>query len=424
LEEDFPPRPGKGKNRRVAIIGAGPAGLAAAWTLLRNGFQAEIFEKSPVAGGMLRKAIPSYKLSREVLDRETARLQDFGVRFHFNEEIDSKERLSTLARDFDALIIATGSGSSPRKYFPGESAPLVYSGLEFLLAVNSSSRPEIGAEVVVIGKGNTAIDSARSARRLGARARIITLCSRPEMAATGEEIKAAEAEGIEFLYQADILSAEVESGKLRLELKGLKSLPEDGEENQSENDPYLPGSEFTLGVDTVIEAQGEPSSHMDEIRDFLAGDRVFTAGDAVTGSSSIAHAMKSGISAAMSVLSRCGEAVPQETEMAAFNLMGLNRECFNRASQVELPARPVPEALLDFSELAETISAQDAVYESGRCISCGVCNNCDTCMTFCPDFCIRRTPDGYEVDLDYCKGCGICSQECPRDVIDLIQEGS
>jgi NADPH-dependent glutamate synthase beta subunit-like oxidoreductase len=421
-DSGFPYSPAPKNGRKVAVIGSGPAGLAAAWALVREGYDAEVFEKGSEPGGMLRNSIPAYKLSREHLEKDLARLKSFGVRIHLNMEIGKETTFSELSGKYDAVIVATGSEAVPRKFFPGESAPRVYPGLDFLKAVSSPAKPEIGSQVVVIGKGNTAVDTARSSRRLGAAARIITLCSRAEMTASNDEIKAAESEGIEFLYQADIIDTRIKPGQLIFELKGLKSI-EEGEEEPA-SDPYIPESEFTVIADTVIEAQGEKSTLSSETESFLAQDRVFSAGDAVTGSSSIAHAMKSGVSAALSVLSAFGKADLQEINMPSFNLMGMNRDCFNKSSKVELPARDIPEGFLDFSELTETISDQDAVYEAGRCISCGVCNYCDNCMTFCPDFCIHRTPDGYEVDLDYCKGCGICAQECPRDVIDLIQEGS
>lgn len=421
-DREFPYQPALKKGRRVAVAGSGPAGLAAAWALVREGYDTEIFEKGPEAGGMLRNSIPAYKLSREHLERDLTRLESFGIRIHLNVEVGKEKKLSDLYDDYDALIIATGSGPVSRRFFPGESSPLIYTGLDFLKTVNSPVKPEVGSEVVVIGKGNTAVDAARSSRRLGAPARVITLCGRQEMSASSEEIKAAESEGVEFLYQADIISARTESGKIIFELKGLNSI-EEGEKEASD-DPYIPDSEFTVTADTVIEDQGEVTTLTSEMESFLAQEMVFSAGDAVTGSSSIARAMKSGVSAAMSVLSALGDADPQEIYVPAFNLMGLNRDCFSKSSKVELPAREIPEGMLDFSEPTETISDQDAVYEAGRCISCGVCNFCDTCMTFCPDFCIQRTPEGYKVDLDYCKGCGICSQECPRDVIALIQEGS
>ena len=175
---------------------------------------------------MLRSSIPSYKLPRESLDRDLERLKAFGVRIHLNVEAGKDRKLSDLYDDFDAVIMATGSVPVSGKLFPGEPAPLAYRGLDFLKAVNSRNKPEIGAEVVVIGNSNTAVDAARSSRRLGASARVITLCGRAEMSATSDEIKAAESEGIEFLYQSDIISSRIEAGRAVLELKGLKSLAE------------------------------------------------------------------------------------------------------------------------------------------------------------------------------------------------------
>ncbi len=421
-DRDFPYSPAPKNGKKVAIIGSGPAGLAAAWVLVREGCEVDVFEKGSAAGGRLRSSIPSYKLPVEHLDRDLDRLKSFGVKILLNVEIGKDRNLADIHHDYDAVIVATGIKSGQKKVFPAQAAPLAYSGFEFLRAVNSQEEPEVGAEVLVIGNSNTAVDAARSSRRLGAAARIVTMCSRASMSATGEEIKAAESEGIEFLYQSDIVGSRIDSGKALLELKGLKSL-EEGEEKSS-GDPYIPGSEFVLSADTVIEAQGETSSIADEIETFLTKENVFPAGDAITGSSSIAHAMKSGVTTAKSLLSAFRNGVDEEPDMPAFNLMGLNRDCFSKMSRVEIPAREIPEGFLDFSELTETISEANAVYEAGRCISCGVCNFCDTCMTFCPDFCIHRTADGYKVDLDYCKGCGICAQECPRDVIDLIQEDS
>ncbi len=422
LETPFPYAPAPATGRKAAVIGSGPAGLAAAWALVRHGYKADVFEKGPEAGGMLRSTIPSYKLSRDILDKELERLKKFGVDFILNTEIGTDKQLADLGDEYDAVIVSTGITSSGESLFPDETAPLVYKGLEFLHLVNSSSSPEIGPEVIVIGKGNTAVDSARCARRLGSSAKILTLCGRPAVSASNQEIKSAEAEEIELLCQAEIVSSRIENGKVVLELIGLKSI-EEGEESPPD-DPYIPGSEFTVTADTLIEAHEESTSISGDFESFLKQDNVFSAGDAATGTSSISHAMKSGIAAAATVITSSLEPSDKRDEMPLFNLMGMNRDCFGKASQVELPVRSLPDGMLDFSELIETISAQDAVYESGRCISCGVCNFCDTCMTFCPDFCIRRIPDGYEVDLDYCKGCGICVQECPRDVIDLIQEGS
>lgn len=423
LDQDFPYSPEKIAGHKAAVIGSGPSGLAAAWFLVRKGWQVEVFEQSSAAGGMLRRAIPGYKLSRNTLDREIARLEHFGVKIHLNSPILLEKELPQLKKRFDAVIAAVGTVPEESGLLPEDSSGRIRQGLEFLTEINAGAKPEIGKDVLVIGSGNTAIDSARAARRLGAASRILTLCGRREMKASGDEIKAAEAEGIDLIYQAEIISTRIEKNKIALELKGVKAPEEDDDQGQEE-DRYIPNSEFTLTPDTLIEAQGEKSSLPRGSETLIARKEIFAAGDALTGSSSIAHAMQSGIAVARAALASRGEAFPESPDLPAFNLMGMNREYFTRASGVDIPAREIPEALLDFSELTETISEEAAVYESGRCISCGVCNFCDTCMIFCPDFCIHRTADGYEVDLDYCKGCGICAQECPRDVIDLIQEGS
>ena len=422
IESEFPYKPSPENGRKVAVIGSGPAGLGAAWSLVRNGCQADVFEKGAEAGGMLRSTIPSYKLSREILDREIRRLEDFGVNFKLGTEIGKDITLQQLDMDYDAVIIATGIPSRGERLFPDESAPLAYRGLDFLSLGNSRKKPETGREVIVVGHGNTAVDAARCARRLGSSVKILTLCSRPEVSATNQEVKAAEAEDIELLCQSEIVSMEIKSGRVVLDMIGLASPPE-GEETPPE-DPYIPGSEFSLTADTVIDAREGISAFSEEFSAFLERDNVFAAGDALIGSSSISHALRSGVEAAFRLIDASRESEDPREKMQLFNLMGMNRDCFGKASQVELPVRVLPEGLLDFNEITETISAEDAVYEAGRCVSCGVCNFCDTCMTFCPDFCISRTPDGYEVDLDYCKGCGICVQECPRDVIDLVQEGS
>lgn len=422
-DRGFPYQPGPNNGKKIAVVGAGPAGLAAAWILVRRGYQADVLEEGSEAGGMLRNSIPGYKLSRDSLDSDLARLEAFGIKLRFGSAISGREDLDRLKSEYDAVIIASGTMPAVPRFLPEEASPQVYRGLEFLKGVNSGSIDKAGPEVVVIGTGNTAVDSARASRRLGASARVITLCPRKDMAATNEEIRSAESEDVEFLYQAEIISARVESGKALLEMKGIKTA-EEGEDPPVGDDRFIPESDFTISADTLIEAEGEVSSLSILGDDPVDGKKVFSAGDAVNGPSSIAHAMKSGISAALSAIASFEGAPPETREIPAFNLMGMNRDCFAKASGVELPVRELPEGFLDFNELTETISEEEAVYESSRCISCGVCNFCDTCMTFCPDFCIHRTAEGYEVDLDYCKGCGICSQECPRDVIDLIQEGS
>ena len=299
------------------------------------------------------------------------------------------------------------------------------SGLSFLRAVNSGDLPKVGGKVIVIGGGNTAIDAARVSLRLGAEPVIVYRRSRQEMPATDEEIHAAEEEGVDFRYLASPDSIKKKNGGLEVRFQGMK-LGELDASGRRRPVP-MPESSFVLEADTMIEAIGERPD-----LSFLSTSgeelNVVIGGDARSGPSTVVNAIASGKQAAASImhyLQTSGEALT----VSPVELSNLTTPAqvklgyFTAEERAVIPKKAAAGRINNFMEIIETFSESQAVLEAGRCLSCGVCNNCDSCWLYCPETAITRVDGRYVIDLDYCKGCGICAQECPRGVVSLIEEG-
>ncbi len=413
------PRP-----ERVAIVGSGPAGLSCAHFLALQGYRVTVFEAEPKPGGMLRLGIPEYRLPREVLDREISLVEALGVEIRTGVRIESLEELE----DFDAIFLATGLTKSRELEIPGIATEGVLHGLEFLKKVNLGEPVELGQRVAVIGGGNTAMDAARVALRLGAKPMVIYRRTRAEMPAIAEEIEAAEEEGIELRF----LAAPVELLSTNGKLKGVKLVRmELGEPDESGRRKPIPveGSEFELEVDNLILAIGEAPdlSFLPQglrLREGRVEGKIFAGGDVATGAGTVVDAIASGRRAAEAIhryLQGLPEPEPREEVVVPFER--INTDYFEHQPRVRSRTLPVPERVGNFKEVELGFTPQEGILEAKRCFSCGVCNQCDNCITFCPDVAISRHGDEYEVNYDYCKGCGICAQECPRWVIDLVEEG-
>ena len=404
----------------VAIVGSGPAGLTCAYFLIQEGFSVTVIEAEKELGGMLRIGIPAYRLPRKILDQEIESITGFGIETISNCRVGEDVSFESLKRDYDAIFVATGAHRSRSINLGG-----AVSGLGFLNAVNNGNAPEVGEKVIVIGGGNTAIDAARVALRLGAEPVVVYRRSRQEMPATDEEIHAAEEEGVDLRYLASPDSIVKKDGRLEVTFQGMK-LGEMDASGRRRPVP-IPDSNFSLEADTIIEAIGERPdlsflSATDEELSIVIG------GDARTGPSTVVNAIASGKQAAASImhyLQRRGEALtvsPLElSELVTPAQVKL--DYFAAQERAVIPRTAAEGRINNFKEIIETFSEAQAVQEAGRCISCGVCNNCDSCWLFCPESAITRVNGGYQINLDYCKGCGICAQECPRGVVSLIEEG-
>jgi dihydroorotate dehydrogenase subfamily 1 len=399
----------KSTGKRVAIIGSGPAGLTAAYYLAKLGHSVTVFEASAVAGGMMRVAIPDYRLPRELLEKEIDEIKSAGVEIRTNTKVDSLDTI--LRQGYKVIFLATGAGNALKLGVEGEDSPAVIECLAFLKDVKLGKRLSLGDKVVVIGGGNAAIDASRSALRLGAKSvTIIYRRSRAEMPASDEEVEGALAEGVNIQFLAAPTKMIRNNGRLKLECIRMKLGRVDAS-GRRRPEP-LKGTEFNLDADSVIMAVGETPDippqfalkQTDDKRiwvhpDTLATSRegVFAGGDAVSGPASIIEAIASGRKAASSIDRYLGGSgvieelsAPPAEEVLPLDPSRLVRE--RRIGQM-LPL-PLPKRLSSFEEVERGYTEEMAVREAKRCLQCDhnpiytvnetKCKGCYNCQVICP----------------------------------------
>ena len=423
-------------DKRVAIVGAGPAGLTAAYHLRLMGYGVTVFDSNKLPGGLMRYGIPPYRLPKEILDGEIGRLSNMGIDFNMGVKIGEGLAWEKINSEFDAVFVAIGAYQDADLEIKGMDKGGVVNALEFLREVNLGKYLGTGKKVTVIGGGNSAIDCARVSRRLGADVTLVYRRSLPEMPAHPEEVKMAREEGVEFLFLAgpeEIYGQEDVSG-IRLVKMSLGT-----EDNSGRRRPEPTGETFDLNCQTVILAIGEslkikdlPSSlicdgNLVRADDFGRTNKAgfFAGGDIIDSPRTVTHAIGSGRRAAAAIdgflkgMERDKDGLNQTSELADYN--SLNLFYFDHRSRTKAHIVPADKRINSFKEVTSSPSEEEAVYEAGRCFNCGSCTECGNCYIFCPDFSIKKNPDGYGyiVDLDYCKGCGICVQECPRGAMKM-----
>jgi len=417
------------RPRRVAIVGSGPAGLSAAWLLALGGHRATIFEAETELGGVLVTGIPTFRLPREVLDQEIQRIVELGVETRLGERVD-RERLGELAAEFDGVILATGLQWLRGLRLPGADLPGVEQGIRFLHRVRFEGGVALSGHVVVLGGGNTAMDCARTALRLGAeRVTVAYRRTRAEMPAIAEEIDEAQAEGVSLLYQRAPIGFE---GAERVERIALAEVEMGPPDDSGRRRPVLTDRTTELECSTVLLALGQGVD--DEVlaegwevrqgRLYRDGRALcaFAAGDVGTNEGTVTHAIGDGKRAAGMLLRALGEPV-EVFERPGGEPVGpseIRADRFAAREPAEAAHAPPAERVHHFEEVNEGLA--DAS-EAQRCFACGYCTGCDTCLVYCPEGRIVRAAAGdYEVDYDYCKGCGICVVECPRAGMKMVAE--
>ncbi|MEQ6900531.1 NAD(P)-binding protein [Nocardioides sp. YIM 152588] len=417
-------------GRRVLVVGAGPSGLSAAYHLRRLGHGVVVRDNSPRPGGMMRYGIPAYRLPRDVIDAEIDRLVDLGVRFE-QEHVVTDLRAEMAEGGFDAAFVAVGAHLSKRVDIPHQDAGRVLDAVSFLRGVETGAGPEVQGRVAVYGGGNTAMDAARVARRLGAEDTVIVYRrTRDQMPAHEEEATDAEQEGIRINWLRTIAS--MDERELTVE---VQELDESGR-------PHGTGEFETLAADTVILALGQESDtrllaglpgvefdgdvvRVDPQTLMTGAPGVFAGGDAVPSERTVTVGVGHGKRAARSIdawLRGAGGGRAAKHEVATLDKLHLwYFGDHTRRQQTELdPATRTR----DFGEVVAGLSPEEARFEAGRCLSCGNCFECDGCLGSCPEDAVIKLGVGhrYEFDYDACTGCGTCERQCPVHAIEMVPE--
>jgi NADPH-dependent glutamate synthase beta subunit-like oxidoreductase len=377
-------RAGKKKTgKKVAIVGSGPAGLTAAYYLVRSGHSVTVFEASSKPGGMMRAGIPDFRLPKEILDAEIDKIRRVGVDIKVNTKIQSMKSL--FQQGYDAIFLALGAHRSTKMGIKGEQLPGIMDGMSFLRAVNLGEKISLGERVAVIGGGNTAIDSARAALRLGAReVTVIYRRTRAEMPAGVDEVEEALHEGVDIVFLAAPVKISRGEGQLKLTCTQMEL----GEPDASgrRRPVSIQGSEFSMDVDSVIAAIGQipdiPSPWGLRVRrdhtlrvdsDTQATDRrgAWAGGDVVTGPATVIAAIAAGKRAAASINSYLKGGVEAEDKDRATlkPFLKFSRECLERTSKAKMPKLPISERKINVED-ALGLGLSEVKTEANRCFNC------------------------------------------------------
>jgi 2-oxoacid:acceptor oxidoreductase delta subunit (pyruvate/2-ketoisovalerate family) len=417
-------------GRRVLVIGSGPAGLSAAYHLTLRGHEVTVRESAPAAGGMMRYGIPRYRLPREVLDAEIARVLDLGVRLELNRPVTDLD--ATVAEGWDAVFLAVGAQLGHRTYLPAASAAKVVDAVSVLHGLEEGERPLLGRRVAVYGGGDTAIDAARTAKRLGASdAVVVYRRTRERMPAHDDEVTQAEQEGIEFRWLSTIERVDPDGllvEQMELDEHGFPQ-PTGRTERVAADSVVL-----ALGQDSDLSFLGDASAcrvrhgAVETDAALATGLRgVFAGGDVIAGDHSVTVAIGHGRRVADSIDAWLDGRTPPPAPLAELApYEALNTWYFEDAARSHRPQLELARRSSTFDEVVHGLDAETALFEARRCLSCGSCFSCDNCYALCPDNAVIKLGPigGYEIDLDHCKGCGICVEECPSGAIEMVPEPS
>ncbi|AMY10867.1 Glutamate synthase [NADPH] small chain [Luteitalea pratensis] len=430
LDQGWPlPAGAPASGLKVLVVGAGPSGLSAAYHLRRLGHDVVVRDAGPVAGGMMHFGIPAYRLPRAILDAEVGRLADLGVVFEFNHKVTD---LETEWQDggFAAVFLAVGAHLGKRAGIPARDAGRMLDALAFLKNVEAGTPPKLGRRVAVYGGGNTAMDAARTAVRLGYEPLIIYRRDREHMPAHGEEADDALEEGVKIHWLRSI--AGMDGGALTVEVMAL----------DERGRPHGTGEFETIEADALILALGQDTdtsflkgvsgvtmtSDGSVIVDaaMMTGRRgLFAGGDMVPAERTVTYAVGHGRRAATHIdawLRKQAYATTDTGPIATFDKLHL-------WFYTDVSHRPQPRVDADirktgFGEVVAGYTEQEAQREAARCLSCGTCFECDGCYAACPEDAILKLGPGKRYAYDYakCTGCAVCFEQCPCHAISMVPE--
>jgi NADPH-dependent glutamate synthase beta subunit-like oxidoreductase len=384
----------------------------------------------------MRHGIPSYRLAREVLDAEIARLVALGVQIRCHEPLADAAQFEQLRRTHDAIFVATGAARVKRLAALDYALPGVLDGAAYLAACNAGAAPALGHEVVVIGGGSAALDAARSARRQGHAVTVLALEARAQLPAQREEVDEAVEEGIAIVDGAMLVALRAGADGLALQCQRVNFVP-GATRGEFRIEPII-GSEFELRADAVLSCIGQDPEltpfgaalpqqgallGADPKTQASGAEQVWAGGDVASLARFVTEAIGMGKRAALDIHRTLAgdEATPAE-EGPPVPLAAIATWYHEPAARARAPLVPAEERLRGGAEVQLGLEIEQALAEGARCFSCGTCITCDNCVAVCPDLAVRRVGDGYEVLAEYCKGCGLCVRECPTGSMTMVEE--
>ena len=426
----YPPKTLTGK--KIMIVGAGPSGLSAAYHLRKLGHEVTIFEAGPVAGGMMNFGIPAYRMPRNILQAEIKRIENFGVKIVLNYKVQDilKEKENG---GFDAVFVAIGAHLAKKVNIPAQEASKILDAVSFLKEAdeNSENKPLLGRRVAIYGGGNTAMDAARTAKRLGAdEAMIIYRRDREHMPAHEFEADEALSEGVKIHWLSSIKNMETSSITVeKMQVVDGKAVPT-GEYETLEADSLILALGQEADTDFLKHIEGitfkEDGTTVEVNPAMMTGyPGIFAGGDMVPSERTVTIATGHGKKAARNIdawLRNTTYEKPSNNPLVTIEKLQIwfKTDAEKKAQQ----HLDIEKAVETFDEIVAGYTTEEAVYEAQRCLSCGNCFECDSCYGACPEGAISKNGkgEGYTINYDLCTGCGVCAEQCPCHALDMVLE--
>jgi NADPH-dependent glutamate synthase beta subunit-like oxidoreductase len=431
------------RNEKVAVIGSGPAGLSCAYNLAIAGYSVTVFEKEKYLGGMLRYGLPRFRMNHNILDHEIETLKSIGIKFLNSKALGKEISIDGLKADnYKAIFIGIGAQKGYELDIKGDKAKGVVSAIDFLKDVYDGKEPEVGKHAVVIGGGFTAVDAARTAKRLGAEDVYIAYRrTKDEMPASEQEIIEAEEEGVKVMYLVSPKAIQTDNNRVT-GIKLVNQVLGDKDVSNRRRPEEVTPAEFILPCDIVIVATGQKadSSHMQEISinkkgmvviDEMTGVTnirgVYAGGD-TTSVDTVIGAIAAGKKCACSIdklLAENDSTLEYQLELPVVSKDDVLKRVgyFKDQDSIDLNTMNGKERLQNFSTYVRTMTEEEAVKEAKRCLNCGCGEGCGLCARICSEFAIHvESPDIWKIDEDECVACGMCYNRCPNGNIEMINK--
>lgn len=425
-------------GKKIAVIGSGPSGLSCAYQLAKRGHAVTMYESKPEVGGMLRYGIPAYRLPRDIIKNEFQRVFDLGVELKVNTKVGRDISMDQLKKDNDAVFIGIGAQVGWSLGLDGEdTASNVFSGADFLYRHNMEEKLEIGNKVVVVGGGDTAMDVARSCRRMGADVTLVYRRSKEEMPAIAEDIVGAEHEGVNFQILSNPTKLIIENGKV----VGMECIKmELGEKDESGRRSFskVEGSEFKIEATSLISAisQGPDMEGLEDYKNekgwITSGNEfgrisndgnVWVGGDVSRQLGLVTEAVGDGRKAAEEIdRFITGVEYNPEKELPIVYSATMHMQHYPAFERNNIKELDGATRLKNFNEYIIPFDEEAIKAEAARCMSCGKCWDCDNCWSFCGESAVEKLEKGehYRFKYDKCIGCEKCAEECPCGLIDMV----